>query len=139
MFKSNQTLANLFRSFGPGWLVQVQGNNLPTGSSRSQSIYRPDILVKDEDGQIAWILEVETSNAGKAVAGAAILADICMEMEETGPKQRENPKLLFVFYNPSANLELARKRLKPLENRIKNVKIVEPMTERKAIETISKL
>lgn len=78
---------------------------MPTGSSRSQAIYRPDILVKDEDGQIAWIVEVETSDAGKAVAGAAILADICMEIEKTGPKQRKNPKLLFVFYNPSANLE----------------------------------
>lgn len=60
-----------------GWRAQVQGNNLPTGSSRSQAIYRPDTLVKDEDGQIAWIVEVETSDAGKAVAGAAILADIC--------------------------------------------------------------
>jgi hypothetical protein len=60
-------------------------------------------------------------------------------MKKTGSKQRDNPKLLFVFYNPSANLELARKRLKPLANRIKNVKIVEPITGRMAIVTISKL
>jgi hypothetical protein len=130
-------LSNEFRK--KGWRIQVRGNNLPTGSRRSQVIYRPDILVRDEDGQIAWIVEVETSDAGKAVAGTAILADICMGMEKTESKQRENPRLLFVFYNPSANLELAKKRLKPLENRIKNVKIVKPMTERKAIETISKL
>ena len=62
-----------------------------------------------------------------------------MEMGKTGSKQRDNLKFLFVFYNSSANLELARKRLKPLENRIKNVKIVEPMSKRMAIETISKL
>jgi hypothetical protein len=41
---------------------------------------------------------VETSDAGKAVAGATILAGICMEMEKTGPTQRISPKLPFVFY-----------------------------------------
>jgi hypothetical protein len=130
-------ISNQFRK--KGWWVQVRGNNLPSGSSRSQAIYRPDILVTDGDGQIAWIVEVETSDAGKGVAGAVILADACIEIERAGPKQRENPKLLFVFYNPSANLELAPKRLKPLEHRIEHMKIVKPMTEREAMETIWKL
>jgi hypothetical protein len=89
-------------------------------------------LVKDEDDQIAWIVEVETGDAGKAVAGAAILANICMEMEKTGPIQQKRAKLLFVFYNPYANLKLAGKRLNPLE-------IIKPMTETEALKTISKL
>jgi hypothetical protein len=64
----NAVVAKISNEFSKrGWRVQVQGNNLRTGSSRSQAIYRPDILVKDEDGQIAWIVEVETSDAGKAV------------------------------------------------------------------------
>jgi hypothetical protein len=134
-------ISNGFRK--GGWQVQVRGNNLPTKSIHEklklQAIYRPDILVKDEDDEIVWIVEVETGDAGKAVAGAAILADIYMEMEKTVPTQRNNPKLLFVFYNPSANLKLAWKRIEPLEKRIKHVKIVEPMTERMAMEAISKL
>jgi hypothetical protein len=38
----------------------------------------PDIIVRNRAGEIAWLVEVKTSQRGKAAVGAAILADICM-------------------------------------------------------------
>jgi hypothetical protein len=68
-----------------GFKVQVKGNNLPAESGRLGAIYQPDTLVrKGADGQIVWIVEIETSDAGKAVAGAAVLADVCMQVDMDG-------------------------------------------------------
>jgi len=51
-------------------------------------------------------VEVEPSEGGKATAGAAILVDICMKRIKVVNK----PKLMFVFYRPDSNLNLAEKR-----------------------------
>lgn len=51
-----------------GFRVQDRGNNLPYGSRRNEAIYRRDLLVKDPvSHQIVHTVEVETSDAGKAV------------------------------------------------------------------------
>jgi hypothetical protein len=56
-----------------GFRVQSRGNNLPHGSKRDEAIYRPDLLIKDPTSdQIVRIVEVETSDAVKAVVGAAV-------------------------------------------------------------------
>lgn len=76
---------------------------------------------------------METSGGGKAVAGAAILADICMKRMNVTDK----PKLLFVFYRPESNLNLAEKRLLPLKDRVDNIELMPPVSETTALEQIS--
>jgi len=125
-----------------GFLVQIRGNNLPREVGRDEAIYRPDMLVKDrKNGDIVWIVEVETSQAGKAVVGAAALAEICMRIEKTEGRQKETPYLLFVFYTPSAKLQLANKRLKRLfeDGKIEHLRWIEPMHKKQAIEEIRRL
>lgn len=120
-----------------GFQVQSKGNNLPQGSKRTEAIYRPDLLVRGRiTGQILWIVEVETSDAGKAVVGAAVLADICMGIEG----QQERPTRVLIFYRPSANLDLAKKRLSQLrqQGRIKHLADILIWTESQALEEISR-
>jgi hypothetical protein len=123
-----------------GFVVQTRGNNLPYGSRRDEAIYRPDLLVRDPNGkQIHWIVEVETGEAGKAVVGAAILADVCIEVETREGRQRIKPKLLFVFYKSSTKLQLAEKRLLQLVGRTNYLAEIEPVTIRRALERIAEL
>lgn len=132
-------VARISREFEKkGYSVQSRGNNLPTKSRRSGSIYRPDLLVR-KNGQIVWIVEVETSEAGKAVVGAAALADVCMEIEKQKGQQVVNPYLLFVFYRTTANLELATKRLTALKSRISHLEDTLALNEDDAIRKISQL
>jgi len=67
------------------------------------------------------------------------LADICMEKERAKGLQKANPKLLFVFYRTSANLELAVKRLTALKPKITHLSEIAALTERKAFLRISQL
>jgi hypothetical protein len=120
-----------------GFQVQSRGNNLPQGSKRTGAIYRPDLLVRDSTtGKILCIVEIETSDAGKAVVGATVLADICMEIE--GKDQQERPTLVFIFYRLSANLDLAKKRLAQLmqQDRMRHLADILIWTESQAIERI---
>jgi len=123
-----------------GLVVQTRGNNLPYGSKREEAIYRPDLLVRDpNDKQIHWVVEVETGEAGKAVVGAAILADICIEMETQKGHQQIKPNLLFVFYRSSTKLQLAGKRLRQLvgRNRTNYLVQIEPVTMKRALDIIA--
>lgn len=90
------------------------------------------------NGQISWIVEVETSDPGKSVVGAAILAAICMEIDMERGRQQGRPNLLFVFYRPSANLQLAEKKLKELahHNRVSFLGEILSLTEKQALEKI---
>jgi hypothetical protein len=116
-----------------GFKPQTKENNLPTGAGRDETIYRPDIIVRNSDGEIIWMVEVETSEGGKAIVGAAVLADVCMDKMSV----RNKPKLLFVFYRSEANLKLAEKRLLALKGRITNVELMSPLSEKRALEQIS--
>jgi hypothetical protein len=123
-----------------GFAVQTRGNNLPYGSKREEAIYRPDLIVRDpKDKQIHWIVEVETGEAGKAVVGAALLADICIELETQKGHQQVKPNLLFVFYRPSTKLQLAEKRLRQLVGRSRTNYLakIEPVTMRRALDIIA--
>lgn len=132
-------VARISREFEKkGYSVQNRQNNLPTKSPRSGTIYRPDLLVW-KNGQLVWIVEVETSEAGKAVVGAAALADICVEIERQRGQQVVKPNLLFVFYRGTPNLGLATKRLAALRTRIVHLQDVLALTEREAVLKISQL
>jgi len=138
MSDQNDVVTRISRAFEEkGFVVQSRGNNLPRGSTRKTAIYRPDLLVrKERNGSVRWIVEVETSEAGKSVVGAATLADICMEID-----CGDRPNLLFVFYRSSANLQLAEKRLKHLvrQRRVKHLRDIIVLTEKDAIEKIRQL
>jgi hypothetical protein len=119
-----------------GFRVQRRGNNLPYGSNQNEAIYRPDLIVRDPASQIAHIVEVETGGAGKAVVGAAVLADICMGIEIEKGRQQNKPTLIFVFYKQSANLQLGKKRLTQLarQNRIRHLADVVIRTEKEVLK-----
>jgi hypothetical protein len=59
-----------------GFDVRSRGNNLPKNARRDEAIYRPDLIVRNSEGDIVWLVEVETNQPGKSVVGAAMLADI---------------------------------------------------------------
>jgi hypothetical protein len=84
------------------------------------------------------MVEVETGDAGKAVVGAAALADICTGIEIERGRQQGKPTLIFVFYRQSTNLELGKKRMEQLtrQNRIRHLAEVLIRTEEEALEEI---
>jgi hypothetical protein len=134
MSDHNEVVERISKHFEKkGFQVQTRENNLPTGGGRNDALYRPDIIVRNREDQIVWLVEVETSEGGKAVAGAAILADICMEKMNV----KGRPKLLFVFYRPESNLKLAEKRLSAMESRIKHLDMKRPVSETAALKQIS--
>jgi hypothetical protein len=45
-------------------------------------------MARNRENQIAWLAEVETGEGKKAVAGAAILADVCIEKMKVKGKLR---------------------------------------------------
>jgi len=124
-----------------GYKVQRTGNNLPTKSERDQTIYRPDLLVRDpKNNDILWIVEVETSEGSKAVVGAALLADICMEIEKNRDRQHGDPKLRFIFYGKDAKVhsKLAEKKFDAIRDRIQ-LKDIKAKIEVEALQEISDL
>lgn len=125
-----------------GFQVQIRGNNLPKGSKRFEAIYRPDLIVRSKHSKdIVWLVEVETSRAGKSIVGAAILADICIEKEIKSRRQRKKSAIIFVFYRKSSNLQLAEKRLKEL-TRLRKVSHLKPILvlyEMNALKKIKEL
>jgi len=141
MTEHEEAVARISKEFKrKGFRVQTRLNNLPTNANRSEAIYRPDILVRNpEDDQVAWIVEVETSEAGKVVVGAAALAEICMEKEMAKGLQKAKTNLLFVFYRTSANLELAVNRLTALRQKITHLRDIAALNEREALLKISEL
>jgi len=137
----NAAVAEIKEAFEKkGFQVQIRGNNLPQGSKQTEAIYRPDMLVRRRGNEdVAWIVEVEASQAGKSVVGAAVLADVCMQIEKQQGRQKGKPDLLFVFYRPSAKLQLARKRLERLtENRvIEHLNEIKIMTEKRVLDEVA--
>jgi hypothetical protein len=117
MSDHEDVVQKIFNAFSrQGFTVQRRGNNLPKGSGRLNAIYRPDMMIRGgEDQDIIWLVEVETSQAGKSVVGAMVLADACMEKEIESGQQKEKPSMMFIFYRASANLQLAEKRSEALK------------------------
>lgn len=139
MIDHDNVVARISREYAKkGYRVQIRGNNLPTKSRRDEAIYRPDLLVRDsKNNEIVWIVEVETSEPSKAVVGAILLADVCMEIEMQRGTQREKPRLLFIFYAPKATIKLATKRIHAIGERLTHLHNIEALTEREALQEIS--
>jgi hypothetical protein len=128
----NEVVERIKRHFEKdGFDAQTRGNNLPVNSGRNGSIYRPDIIVR-KNGQIVWLVEVETGEGGKSLAGAAVLADACMEKMQV----KNKPNLLFVFYRSETNLDLAKKRLDAIGSRVKFLRILPPATFESAMKSL---
>lgn len=66
-------------------------NQLPDSSQRW---YQPDVVIKNKNGGIEYIIEVESDPIRKAIVGASILADASLKA------LNENGKLYFVIYDP---------------------------------------
>lgn len=68
-----------------------QQNHLP---DRQRHWYQPDIVLRNGEGEIKYIIEVENDPVRKALVGACILADYSI----AALGQRCKPALLFVVY-----------------------------------------
>jgi len=80
--------------------------NLPE-QTREGALYQPDIVAFDrESKELRCIVEVQTTNVRKSIAGATILAEICMPLLE----RKSKPRLFFVVRDDSEEHELKKLR-----------------------------
>jgi len=103
--------------------------NLP-GQTRESALYQPDIVVFDkETGELRYIIEVETSSGGKSVAGATILAEVCVAQT----KQRLKPSLFFIVKDDGEEheLEKLRKRIQLIRYSLKQPILDKVIIQRK--------
>ena len=77
--------------------------NLPE-QKLEKALYQPDIVVFDTNNAVRYIIEVQTRNVRKSIAGATILAEICLGMM----KQDSRPTLFFVVKDDSEERELKK-------------------------------
>ncbi len=70
--------------------------------------YQPDVILRDRGGDIKYIIEVECDPVRKAIVGASVLADACLQ--EIG--QKDKAKLLFVIYGEDGIKQIANFREK---------------------------
>lgn len=124
--------------------VTANKNNLPivkdvNKPTQKESIYRPDILVKDINGNITHILEIETGDGGKSMVGAIFLADACISKHiEAGiQNSRIKSDLIFVILGKKYN---AIKRIEAIKPHLKKITHINYhiYTKREAYETLFK-
>lgn len=71
-----ESVAEIAEKLRAKYLVDVECN-LPE-KKRDRALYRPDIVAFDrKTGEIVYIVEIQTANVRKPIAGATILA--CMQ------------------------------------------------------------
>jgi len=110
--------------------------NLP-GQTRESALYQPDIVAFDkETSELRHLIEVETSNVRKSIAGATILAEICIAQM----KLRLKPSLFFVVKNDSEEheLEKLRKRIQLIRDSLRQPTLDKVIIQRKQ-EFISRI
>ena len=121
MSRHDDVVKRIETEFADAFRVSTRNNNLPKFNGvahRDKSVYRPDIIFRDKrNGEITYIIEVETSKAGKSVVGAAILADYCIadHISRGENNQSSVPHLVFVFLGEKPRIELAQKRLNRIQ------------------------
>jgi len=93
-------------------------NRLP---DQKRHWYQPDVVLRDSQGEIKYIIEVENDPVRKVLVGASILADC--SVAELG--QQTKPVLIFVVYSEKGirqirnfvtRLEIAKKYCAHLKN-----------------------
>lgn len=125
-----------------GFEVQTTHTGLPLEhltehASRHGAIYDPDMIAR-KNGEITHIVEIESSEAGRSVIGAALLADYCIQYHKENGMQRRNPYLVFAILGEQASTKLTGKRLARLEKHFANLQI-RLYSEREAAEKLSHL
>ncbi len=89
--------------------VTTNKNNLPLTddlkATQKTSIYRPDIIVYDNNKNITHIIEIETRDGGKSMVGAIFLADSCISthVEKGFQDSTVKPNLIFVILGSKYN------------------------------------
>jgi len=78
-------------------------NKLPETARRW---YQPDVIMKNKNGGIEYIIEVESDPTRKAIVGASILADASLKA------LNEIARLYFVIYHPDGILQIQNFRAK---------------------------
>jgi hypothetical protein len=92
-----------------------QQNYLP---DHERHLYQPDVILRDADGEIKYIIEVENDPVRKALVGASILADHSIgEL-----KQQSKPRLIFVVYTAQG--------IRQIPNFIEKLNIAKPYCSR---------
>jgi len=85
------------------WLKQKYGHQYRIAAEidhqnylpdRKRHWYQPDVIFRDDNNEIKYIIEVENDPVRKALIGASILADCSMR----DVKQVIRPRLIFVVY-----------------------------------------
>ena len=80
--------------------------NLPE-QTREGALYQPDIVAFErESKELRCVVEVQTTNVRKSIAGATILAEICVPLLE----RKSRPQLFFVVRDDSDEHELEKLR-----------------------------
>ena len=125
-----------------GYDVQITHTGLPLEQftehgSRHGAIYDPDIIARKND-EITHIVEIESSEAGRSVIGAALLADYCIQHHKENGMQHSNPYLIFVILGEQASTKLTGKRLAGLAKHFTNLKI-KLYSEREATDRLIRL
>jgi hypothetical protein len=98
-----ETVKEIAKKLKVKYLVDVECN-LPV-KKRGEAIYQPDIVAfNKQNGEVMYIIEVQTANVRKSIAGATILAEVCMSMLN----QPTKPSLFFVVKDKSGGRELMK-------------------------------
>jgi len=76
--------------------------------------YQPDVILRDNQGDIVFIIEVENDPVRKAIVGASVLADACIG----AMRQRRKPIVIFVIYT--------KQGIRQIHNFNSKIKLVKP-------------
>jgi hypothetical protein len=86
-------------------------NQLPDAS---RHWYQPDVVMRNGDGEIEYIVEVEGDPMRKSIVGASMLAEASVHALD----QHVRPTLIFVIYKPEG--------IKQMHNFLAKVEIIKP-------------
>ena len=107
--------------YGSKYKVEVEIDKRNYLPDRERHWYQPDVILRDGQGEIKYIIEVESDPVRKVLVGASILAN--HSIAELG--QQTRPQLIFVVYSEQGirqipnfieKLKIAKKYCTHLEN-----------------------
>jgi len=122
-----ETVNEIVKKLGTKYSRIEHPFNLP-GQTRESALYQPDIVVFDSN-EVRYIIEVQTSNVRKSIAGATILAEVCVAIMQ----QHLKPSLFFVVKDSSEKQELDKltKRIELIRRSLKQSSLNKVELQRK--------
>ena len=82
------------RNYGQKYQVAAEVDKQNYLPDRERHWYQPDVILRDGNDEIRYIIEIENDPVRKALVGASILADYSVHEL----KQETRPRLIFVVY-----------------------------------------